>query len=185
MIDFIISLILGYFLGIIMFYVFVILIAGIVFIGIKFYDFFVYLKDLIFSFIESSIIFLTTHLIEISTTLSLIFVLLFMFQFFNKRKKVIKNTLISILKKSKLKFIAVNNKFQPMIKPIKEWNEKHKPKDIKVIRKYGVISFLVGLFGTIIFYSSGLWYIALFYCYYLIAGIFDILFPQKALELYK
>jgi len=184
MIDFIISLIVGYFMGIIMFYMFVILISGIVFIGIKIYNFFVYLKDLIFNFIESSIVFLTTHLIEISTTLSLIFVLLFIFQFFNKRKKIIKNKFTAFLKKSKLKFIAVNNKFQPVIKPIKEWNEKHKPKDIKAVRKYGVISFLVGLFGTIIFYSSGLWYISLFYCFYLIAGIYDIFFPQKALKLF-
>ena len=102
-----------------------------------------------------------------------------MYRILNKRK--VKNNLISLLKKSKLKFIAVKNRFPPLIKPIKDLNEKHKPKDIKAVRKYGIISFLVGLFGAIIFYSSGLWYIALFYCYYLIAGIFDILFPQKAL----
>jgi len=160
---------------------FLILIAGIVFIGIKIYDFFVYLKNLIFNFIESSLIFLIHHLLEISTILSLVFALLFMYRVLNKRRVLIKNKLFSFLEKSKLKFIAVNNKFQPLIKPIKDLNEKHKPKDIKAVRKYGIISFLVGLFGAIIFYSSGLCYIALFYCYYLIAGIFDILFPQKAL----
>ncbi|GAB6044816.1 hypothetical protein JCM11957_04140 [Caminibacter profundus] len=182
MIDFIINLILAYFMGIVMFYVGIFLLAGIVFIFIKIYDFFIYLKDLIFDFIKSSFIFLTSHLFEISTILSSIFILLIIYQILSKRKERIKNKLTFFLKKSKFKLIAINNKLQPIIKPIKEWNDRHKPKDIKSMKKYGLISLVVGLFGAIIFYSSGLWYIALFYCFYIISGIYEVLFPQKALK---
>jgi len=55
-------------------------------------------------------------------------------------------------------------------------------KNIKSMRKYGVASFLIGTIGAVIFYLNGLWYIALLYLLWIISGIYQILYPQKALE---
>ena len=100
-----------------------------------------------------------------------------------KRKRIIPSVCKAIkenLTKLSVKSIKVA---KVMVTPIKKWNDNHKPKDIKSMRKYGLISFLVGLIGAILFfYLNDLWYVSLFYGLWIIMGIYQMLYPQKALE---
>jgi len=99
-----------------------------------------------------------------------------------KRKRIIPRIYQAIkekLTKLNIKSIKIA---KVAVTPIKEWNDRQKPKDIKSMRKYGFTSFLVGLIGAILFYLNDLWYVSLFYGLWIIAGISQMFYPQKALE---
>ena len=162
LITFIIEVIIAYFLGIILFYVGVFFLGAILAIGTGIY--------FVFKWIIA-------HLLEITAVIGIIALIVYLLIFI-KRKRVIPRAYQAV--KSRLSIIGeIINK---TIRTIKEWNERHKPKDIKSMRKYGAISFLIGAIGVVIFYLNGLWYIALYYLLWIISGIYQMLYPQKALE---
>ncbi len=162
LIIFAIEMIVAYFLGIVLFYVGVFFLGALLAIGAGIYFAFKWIM---------------AHLYEITAGIGLIALIVY-FLIFIKRKRVIPRAYQAV--KGRLSFTG--KAISKAVRPIKEWNERHKPKDIKSMRKYGVTSFLIGIAGAVIFYLNGLWYIALFYLLWIISGIYQILYPQKALE---
>ena len=162
LIIFAVEVIIAYFLGIVLFYVGVFFLGALLAIGAGIYFAFKWIM---------------AHLYEITAGIGLIALIVY-FLIFIKRKRVIPRAYQAV--KGRLSFTG--KAISKAVRPIKEWNERHKPKDIKSMRKYGVTSFLIGTIGAVIFYLNGLWYIALFYLLWIISGIYQILYPQKALE---
>ena len=162
LIAFVIEIIIAYFSGIVLFYVGVFFLGTILAIGAGIYFAFKWIM---------------AHLFEITAVIGIIASIVY-FLIFIKRKRVIPRAYQAV--KSRL---SVTSKIiSKAVRPIKEWNERHKPKDIKSMRKYGFISFLIGTIGAVFFYLNGLWYIALYYLLWIISGIYQMLYPQKALE---
>ena len=162
LIIFAVEIILAYFLGIVLFYVGVFFFGALLAIGAGIYFAFKWIM---------------AHIIEITAVIGIIAAIVYLLIFI-KRKRVIPRVYQAV--KSRL---SVTGKIiSKAVRPIKEWNERNKPKDIKSMKKYGVVSFLIGTIGAVIFYLNDLWYIALFYLLWIISGIYQILYPQKALE---
>ncbi len=166
LISFLVELVVAYFLGIVLFYTFVFILAIIVAIGTGIY--------FIFKWIAA-------HIIDILGIIVLIAVFVHLARL-AKRKRLIPRA----YKSFKERLFLIGSKSIKIAKvaaePVIEWNERHKPKDVKSMKKYGFTTFLVGLMGAIIFFADRLWYVALFYCVMMIGGIYQMLYPQKALE---
>ena len=162
LIVFAVEVIIAYFLGIVLFYAGVFFLGALLAIGAGIYFAFKWIM---------------AHIIKITAGIGLIALIVY-FLIFIKRKRVIPRAYQAV--KGRLSFTG--KAISKAVRPIKEWNERHKPKDIKSMRKYGFISFLIGTIGAIIFALNGLWYIALFYLLWIISGVYQILYPQKALE---
>ena len=162
LITFVIEIIIAYFSGIVLFYVGVFFLGTILAIGAGIYFAFKWIM---------------AHLFEITAVIGIIALIVY-FLIFIKRKRVIPRAYQAV----KSRFSVTGKIISKAVRPIKEWNERHKPKDIKSMRKYGFISFLIGIIGAVIFYLNGLWYIALYYLLWIISGIYQMLYPQKALE---
>ena len=159
---FLVEIIIAYFLGMILFYAGIFFLGALLVIGAGIYFAFKWIM---------------AHLFEITAVIGIIASIVY-FLIFIKRKRVIPRAYQAV--KSRL---SVTGKIiNKAVRPIKKWNERHKPKDIKSIRKYGFISFLTGIAGAVMFYLNGLWYIALYYLLWIISGIYQMLYPQKALE---
>ena len=166
LITFIIEIIVAYFLGIVLFYVGIFFFGVLLAIGAGIYFAFKWIL---------------AHLPEVTAIIGLIAGAIYLL-IFVKRKRLIPRAYQAV--KSKLSVIGVKIKriINVVVRPIKEWNERHKPKDIKSMRRYGAISFLIGVGGAITFYIYGFWYVSLFYLLWVISGIYQMLYPQKALE---
>ena len=166
LITFIIEIIIAYFLGQILAFAFVIFAGALIAIGAGIYFAFKWI---------------IAHLPEITAIIGLIAGVIYLLIFI-KRKRLLPRAYQAV--KSRLSVIGVKIKriINVAVRPIKEWNEKHKPKDIKSMRRYGAISFLIGVGGAITFYIYGFWYVSLFYLLWIISGIYQMLYPQKALE---
>jgi len=166
LIEFVIEIIIAYFVGQVLAFVFIIFAGIFIAIGAGIYFAFQWIA---------------AHLVGISAGIGLIAVLIYLIVLI-KRKRIIPRAYEAV--KNRLSVTGVKSKrvINAAVRPIKEWNERHKPKDIKSMRKYGFTSFLAGTIGTVIFYLNGLWYISLFYLLWIISGIYQMLYPQKALE---
>ena len=162
LITFVIEIIIAYFLGMILFYVVVFFLGTILEIGERIY----------FSFK-----WIIAHFLEITASIGIIIAIIYLILFI-KRKRIIPRSYQAV----KSRLFIIGKIINKVIKPVKEWNERYKPKDIKSIRKYGAISFLIGTIGAVVFYLNGLWYISLFYLFWIISGIYQRLYPQRALE---
>ncbi len=68
-----------------------------------------------------------------------------------------------------------------IIDPIIAWNERHKPKDARSMRRYGFLVFLIGVVGFLIFIADGHWIISIWYFLFIVAGIYEMLLPEHAL----
>ena len=166
LITFIIEIIIAYFLGIVLFYIWVFFFGALLAIVAGIYFAFKWI---------------ITHLPEVTAIIGLIAGTIYLLIFI-KRKRLIPRAYQAV--KGRLSVIGVKIKriINVAVRPIKEWNERHKPKDIKSMRRYGAISFLIGVGGAITFYIYGFWYVSLFYLLWVISGIYQMLYPQKALE---
>ena len=159
---FLVEIITAYFLGIVLFYVGVFFLGALLAIGAGIYFAFKWIM---------------AHLLEITAVIGIIALIVYLLSLI-QRKRVIPRAYPAV--KSRLS--VTGNIINKAVRPIKEWNERHKPKDIKSMRKYGFTSFLTGIAGAVIFYLNGLWIISLFYMLWIISGIYQMLYPQKALE---
>jgi len=164
LIEFAIEIIIAYFVGQVLAFVFIIFAGIFIAVGAGIYYAFQWI---------------VAHLAEISAVIGLIAVLIYLIVFI-QRKRIIPRAYEAV--KRRLAGTKSKRVIKAVIQPIKEWNERHKPKDIKSMRKYGFTSFLAGTIGAVIFYLNGLWYISLFYLLWIISGIYQMLYPQKALE---
>jgi MFS family permease len=166
LVAFVIEIIVAYFLGIVLFYIGVFFFGAIIAIGSAIY--------LAFKWLVS-------HLLEIFGVILFIIAMIYLVKLIRKKRaipriyQVVKGSL-SVVGIRTLKAVKM------IIKPIKEWNEKHKPKDIKSMRKFGFTSFLIGLGGAVVFYLNGLWIVSLIYLMCIVSGIYQMLYPQKALK---
>jgi len=166
LVAFVIEIIVAYFLGIVLFYIGVFFFGAIIAIGSAIYFAFKWL---------------VSHLLKIFGVILFIVAVIYLLKLI-KRKRVIPKIYQAL--KDNLSVIGIRalKAGKTIIKPIKEWNEKHKPKDIKSMRKFGFTSFLIGLGGAITFYLNGLWIVFLIYLMWVVSGIYQMLYPQKALE---
>jgi hypothetical protein len=162
LIEFILSLIMAYILGIVLFYTFISVIAvvGLIITGIYF-----------------AFKWITSHFIEVSLSLIAAAAVIYLIRLVIKKRFIPR-----AYNKAKSLTLTGCKKGISLLEPIKRWNEKHKPKDIKSMRKYGFTSFLVGIAGTILFYLNGLWIVSLFYVLWIISGIYQMIYPDKALK---
>ena len=135
MIALLVSLVMAYITGIVLFYSFIIILGVVLFI---------------FNW-------LITNIIPILTILSTI-------------------TAISLLR-DKISLL-----FKAIITKISTFNNKLKPKNIKSMKKYGIISIFIGVIGIIVFYANDLPYIVVIYIAVLFQGIYQVIKPQKALN---
>jgi len=166
LVAFVIEIIVAYFLGIVLFYIGVFFFGAIIAIGSAIYFAFKWL---------------VSHLLKIFGVILFIAGMIYLVKLIRKKRAIpriyqaIKGSLsvigIRTLKAGKM-----------IIKPIIEWNDRHKPKDIKSMRKFGFTSFLIGLGGAVVFYLNGLWIVSLIYLMWVVSGIYQMLYPQKALE---
>ena len=69
-----------------------------------------------------------------------------------------------------------------IVDPIVAWNERHKPKDARSMRRYGFFVFLIGIVGFWIFVADGHWIISIWYFLFIVIGIYEMLLPEYALS---